>query len=194
MQFTIASKGRPIGTTDLEFLRIGGPIRSGYFYPAAEADQMLPLIASTLPAVRAYLHRNVTDSDGRRMVQPHLLGSSLFADIAEDIQRSVSFDLTLHRADDSLVPTYVIAIQDTDPACSSFTYEKGLLQGRLCEMDDWVHGVDVDFHDDGEFPGIVAFRVDKATGEVYPFTPDIDVPEFPRYQVHVVLIDDRLIP
>jgi hypothetical protein len=194
MQFTIASKGRPIGTTDLAFLRIGGPIRSGYFYPASGVEELLPLIASPLPAVRAYLHRNVVDADGRPIVQPHLFGSPLFGDIAERLQHAASFDLTLHCADDSRVPTHAIAIQDTEPSSSSFTYDEGLLQGRICEMDDWVHGVDVDFHDDGEFPGIVAFRLDEATGEVHRFTPDVDVPEFPRYQVHVALVDDRMIP
>ena len=194
MQFTIASKGRPVGTTDLAFLRIGGPIRSGYFYPAAGVEQLLPLIASPLPAVRAYLHRNVVDADGRRIVQPHLLSSSLFGDIAETLQRVASFDLTLHGPDESDVPTSVIAIQDTEPTGSSFTYEEGLLQGRLCELDDCVHGVDVDLHDDEEFSEIVAFRLDEATGKVQRFTPDIDVPEFPRYQVHVALVDDRMIP
>jgi hypothetical protein len=194
MQFTIASKGRPIGTTDLAFLRIGGPVRSGYFYPAAGTEQLLPLIASTLPAMRAYLHRNVMDADGRPLVQPHLLGSALFGDIAEDIQRAASFDLTLHGPNEALVPTLAIGIQDTEPTCSTFTYEEGLLQGRVSETDDWVHGVDVDFHDDGGLPGMVEFRLDDATGEYHPFTPDVDAPEFPRYQVHVVLVDDRKLP
>ena len=113
MQYTVSSRGRPIGVTDLGFWCIGGPSRSGWFHPNTEGEALMPTIATALPAMQAYLSRDYRDEHGEPIVQRSLIGSTLFADLAEEFQRLAALELTLHREDGSLVPTELVGIQDT---------------------------------------------------------------------------------
>jgi hypothetical protein len=114
VRYTVWSRGRPIGETDLGFRRLINESRSGWFHPNAEGERLMPVIASVLPAMRAYLHRDAVDAQGDSLVQPGLHGSTLFADLAEAFQHLISLDLELRREDGSVVPASDIGIQDTE--------------------------------------------------------------------------------
>ena len=77
MEYTITSRGRPIGVTDLGFKRVGGPLRSGWFHPNAEGERLMPVIAAVYPAVRAYVRHDVHGEAGKSTAQPDPSGSTI---------------------------------------------------------------------------------------------------------------------
>jgi hypothetical protein len=190
--YTVSSRGRPIGVTDLGFVRIGGPSRSGWFYPNAAGERLMPIFAAPLPAMRAYLHQDVLE-DGHPIVQPQLIGSTLFADIAEAFQHVASLDLALHREDGSLVPTELIGIQDTEQLLALADEAEAERDAKgWCPEEDF----DDDFVDaiDGEVDSDDSLA-DHVIGQIKMWVPEDDEPpEFPRYQIHIVLVDANAIP
>ena len=164
MHYTVSSRGRPIGVTDLGFVRIDGPGRSGWFHPNTDGARLMPAIASPLPAMRAFLHRHAVGPDGVPLVRPPRRTSTLFADLAEALHHATALELTLHRPDGSLVPTETVGIQDTE---------------RLPAPAPWDDPTDD--------------VVDLAPGAALTFADD-GAPAFPRYQIHLVLTDAAAIP
>ena len=124
MQYIISSRGRPIGTTELDFARLPSAAelgfahmldatRSGWFHPNSLGETLMPNVALQHQAVRAFVSRNVR-ADGESIVHPEFLGSSRFADLAEAFHRVEAMELALHHADGTLIPTVQIGIQDTE--------------------------------------------------------------------------------
>jgi hypothetical protein len=204
MRYTVSSRGVAIGVTDLGFRRIGGPNRSGYFHPTEDGERLMPLIASVLPAMRAYLHRNVRSADGTRLVQPRFIGSRLFADLAETLQHTSALELTLHREDGSLVPTEGIGIQDTEQLRPLADWEepgRDATPGEAPDASDDDDAFAVDHVDGTEtVPGqrdgleIFLVEVNHDSGRVRTSRLHVAPPAFPRYQIHVVLGDDDATP
>ena len=189
MQYTVSSRGRPIGVTDLGFVRIGGPSRSGWFHPDAAGEPLMPAIASVLPAMRAFLHRGVRGADGTPVVQPRLLGSTLFADLAEALHHAGTLELTLHRPDGSLVPTTSVGIQDTERLLALARWEDA-----IPDADPWSAdaGWDDALEDVQLAPEAQLELLDA--GDRQRWTSDRESPAFPRYQIHVVLADATAVP
>lgn len=200
MQYIVSSRGRPIGTTDLDFIRIEGSNRSGWFHPNSIGEELMPAIAMVLPAVRAFLCRNVRDADGQPVVQPHLRHSALFADLAEAFHRVDAFDLTLHDANGTLVPTSHIGIQDTEQLLELGRYndvhaqsdpliaEEAAYEEFDCEfVDDWEHDLQACRRDWRESDDDVGSAIDDM------WDPDDRPSRLPRYQVHVLLVEENSI-
>lgn len=129
MQYIVKSRGEAIGTTDLGFARAVPNARMGWFQPNDAGERVMPVIASTLPAVRAFLR-----SDGRagcdRIPGAVLATSTEYADLTEAMHHVGALDLTLHREDGTLIPTEHVGIQDTEQ----------LLE--LARIDDAMLGID----------------------------------------------------
>ena len=191
MRFTVSSRGRPIGVTDLGFVHLGGPNRSGWFHPNAEGERLMPVIASVLPAMRAYTTRDVTGAEGAAIIQSHLIGSTLFADLAEALHHVGSLDLTLHREDGSLVPTDFIGIQDTEQllALAHPDDAQGEAHGLFDEALDEHPGSALELGSDAD-----ARCSDDACDQVEPLTSDDEPTVFPRYQIHVRLAEGVMLP
>jgi hypothetical protein len=195
MQYTVSSRGRPIGVTDLGFVRIGGPNRSGWFHPNAEGERLMPVIASVIPAMRAFLHRDVRGAEGEPIVQPHLLGSTLFADIAEALHHVGALELTLHHANGSVIPTRLVGIQDTEQLLALAQWDDA-----LPETDAWAGGPTRDEEPDADFelaPDAWLTDIGTAPDDAdsdEAWRPDEERPAFPRYQIHVALVDADAIP
>ena len=197
MPYTVWSRGRQIGETDLGFYRLIDQSRSGWFHPNAEGERVMPVIASVLPAMRAYLHRDKVDAAGNPMVQPALYGSTLFADLAEDFQRMESLDLELRREDGSVVPTSIIGIQDTHQLLE--------VPEELMAEDATTGDADVEFLEfidelEREFPPmsdaeVVDEVLESLDDPIGDWTPDeYDASRFPRYQIHIELVRGDAIP
>jgi hypothetical protein len=197
VEYIISSRGRPIGTTELDFTRIDDSSRSGFFHPNALGEELMPTVALVYPAMCAYVCRNVRDADGHHIVRPDFRRSSLFGDLAEALHRVDSLDLTLHHADGRLIPTSLIGIQDTD---------------RLLELARWrdvcpEHNPSVDdddpecdfelaVEDDLELPPGSWQEIDDDDLETEfddGWVPDEVPVELPRYQVHVLLSEKNAI-
>lgn len=162
----VFSRGRLIGETDLGFVRIFDQCWSGWFHPTVDGERLMPQIVSTLPAMRAYLHRDAADPPASGTVRPEVDRSTLFADLAESFQHLQALGLELRREDGSVVPTADIGIQDTHQ----------LLAMAKTEHDDeeWEDG------DDDLFDEWMAEELDET--------------RFPRYQIHVRLLHPNVVP
>jgi len=187
--YTVWSRGRLIGQTDLGFVPIIDRFRSGWFHPNAEGERSMPVIAAPLPAMRAYLHRDQKDESGHSLVRPELHGSTLFADLAEALQHLQSLELELRREDGTVVPTTDIGIQDTHQL-----QELAAETGSESEAESDVDEIDAEIGADSMFD---ADRSDDEALDPYldepwiDWTPDeLEAPQFPRYQIHVHLVDD----
>ena len=203
MSYTISSRGQPIGTTDLGFARFDESSRSGWFRPNALGETLMSGIAMALPAMRAFFSRDVRDADGRSILQPNFLRSSLFADLAEAFHHADSLDLTLHHADGTPIPTSMIGIQDTeqllelarwsdlyeasDPLSMEEADESDLAQEleEALERDSAHRRLGGHEPDDDDLDALFGDWSD--TDE--PWRSENEAPRFPRYQVHVLLAE-----
>lgn len=194
MEFTLFSGNVPIATTDLGFMHFGGPNRSGWLHPKPNGEKILERIASPLPAMRAYLMRDIRSSDGKSIVRPEYLESELFADLAAQVQHTTALDLTLRREDGSLLAATQIGIQDVE-----VLGEIGRLTVQRMDEEEEMRGWQPeDSIDEVEPEGSDAFVtiIDGETGEARPWDPeDFEIEPSPsRYQIHVMLADERDLP
>lgn len=188
MKYVVSSRGQPIGVTDL-----GSPVvfprhRSGWLYPNAHGEKVLPVVATVLPALRAYVHSTAGDSDALSTLEQREK-STLFADLAAAMQHVSALELTLHRADGSLVATENVGVKDMDQLLELV---------RSGEFDSDFDEADAD---DYMTPSLEIEALDASSASLFdveelaPWTPDDDEEtQFPRYQVHVMLLEDDALP
>jgi hypothetical protein len=189
--YTIASRGRPIGTTELDFVRLDGSTRSGWFVPNTLGETLMPTIALGLPAMCAFVNRNAKGEDGQGIVRPSFCGSSLFADLAEALDRVATLELTLHRQDGTLVPTETVGIQDTERLLSLINWTDLWEEcDRLVETE--VDDVDSSLYLDGEWQEFGDDDFEITSGE--DWLPDPEPDPNQRYQVHILLSQENAIP
>lgn len=197
MLYSVWSRGRQIGETDLGFYRLIDQSRSGWFHPNAEGERVMPVIASVLPAMRAYLNRDKVDAEGEPVVQPALHGSTLFADLAEAFQHLESLDFELRREDGSVVPTASIGIKDTHQLLELADEAMAEAMASWDADDDFLELID---ELASEFPlasdaEVVEELLDGLDEPIGQWTPDeLDESSFPRYQIHIELVSGDAIP
>jgi hypothetical protein len=138
VQYTVRSRGRPIGVTDLGFVCTHVHYRMGWFYPNEYAKRVMPHISAVLPALRASLG---TYDGVSFTLDPGILNAENPAE--EAIRRVTALELTLHRPDGSRVPTEDIGIQDVEQLLA-------LPETDLEEFgeDDWEWYDELDDEDD----------------------------------------------
>jgi hypothetical protein len=135
----------------------------------------MPIVASVLPAIRAYLRRDAVDAEGAAITEPARHRSTLFADLAEAFQHLGALDLELRRDDGAVIPTLDIDLHDTHQ-----------LLELANEVDDRVD----DSSDECD-----ASECDASEWEAHEWSPDeLEEPPRPRYQIHLTLLDDEAIP
>lgn len=208
--YTIASHGRPIGETELEFVRMGGPGRSGWFHPNEWGESLMPLITAVLPDGRSAGRRSVArDTDAAAGGAPPR-HSNQAADALEALRSSPPLDLTLHDASGALIPTEFIGIQDVhlllplwdeadDEAEAETRARESAGEEAGHELDDGADELELtDFpshsadDDPGDWLGEIESYddVEDFSGEWEPDDPST----FPRYHIHLVLADEAAIP
>jgi hypothetical protein len=199
VQFIVSTSGRPIGTTELGFARFLGATRSGWFHPNALGETLMPNIALLLPAMRAYVCRNVRDENGQSILEPNFRRSTLFADLAEAFHRMQALELTLHHADGTLIPTALVGIQDTEQLlelaeCDDLHPEP---DPALAEA-EWNERLELELEGDLELvsrgwePSDDGEEDDFDLEELWKAYQDRLV--LPRYQVHVELVNANAVP
>ncbi|MEP6733326.1 MAG: hypothetical protein ABJE10_21965 [bacterium] len=111
MRYTLWSHGQLIGDTELGFPRILDEFRTGWFFPNADGERLMPVFEAVSPAVHAFAKIEPSDDDDKLLAQLELKGSALWADLAEAFHRIGSLNLEMRREDGSVVPTLDIGIQ-----------------------------------------------------------------------------------
>ncbi len=212
MEYIISSRGRPIGTSELDFFRIDGFNRSGWFHPNAYGETLMPTVALVYPAMRAFIARDVRDENGRSLIQPDFRTSTAFADLAEAYHRVAGLELTLHRPDGTLIPTSDVGIQDTEELRKLANWHETYPLGEVVlETEPWYEelqrdledsrrdwtGSDDDLEDLDDLEELQSRWADSddELGEDVdePWLPAEEV-VLPRYQVHLLLSEENAIP
>ena len=171
MPYTVWSRGRKLGETDLGFVHFIRDSRMGWFVAAAEYEKLMPIATG----VQSALHANASR-----------------ADLAAAFQHFEALALELRRDDDSIVPTASIGIQDVQEllACDADT--------EVLELPrEWEDRDDL-FLDWTERDSAVL--IDECAAEcrldLYceSMADDLEDGSFSRYQIHVQLVDADAIP
>ena len=211
MQYTVTSRGRPIGVTDLGFPYCTGASRIGWFHPNAEGERLMPVVAAVTAATRAYAQRirrrrDHANADAQRR------DATLLADVAEAYQHVGALDLELHGEDGALIATEIVSILDTEELFAWPDLEEAI------EFSGWKFGEQAapdplydpseDLFDDeldafGEDPEL-PFDPDADDEVIFadgfadcagPWSPDEYEPDpSMRYQIFVSLMDAKAIP
>ena len=234
MQYTVWSRGEHIGSTELGFRGLGyDRCRSGHFLPNARGEELMQELASDSHCMRAFMHRNYRDADENDLLDPAYVNCDWFADVAEHLHQTATYELELRDENSVVVLASEIGIQDKHPDWPPPLTEAELTAYRAAEQgrsEQWELNArlrDGDFMSQkrGDAPVVsetdrkllaelIANDEEQMEGCEYFDTPcDItmpvdwgyddhqgdnelgsgwnttlrDVPNFPRYQVHVIL-------
>ena len=199
MPYTVVSRGRVVGTTELEYTRWRKGFRGGSFSPAEDAASLLEIAVGVSPATIA-LGKKIREMD-RRVDQgsptiaahvPHLKATTEHADLASAGDREEALELELRAPDGSLIATEWIALQDTEFLLS-------LDDDDLADTDEFDEWSDSDSNI--STTSMSVFDEDDLFNECERWSEEFDLdwadePEkpFPRYQIFVALVNDDAVP
>lgn len=197
MRYTVWSHGREIGETDLGFIRCSKDFRAGWFHPNAAGEQLMPIIDAIWPAIFACTGRKPLGTIER---DPEL-HSQAFSTAAEALARAEGLGLQLRRDDGTVVPTSSIAIRGcpSDPSLEEDELTDWISEDDLGEAELFDALADLArFHDSGECRTPDASDPEESSVlTAWAEAPADDVSDdsaLERYQIHVLLEDDDVIP
>jgi len=123
MPYTLWSRGRLLGETDLGFVQIWENVRFGWFHPSPGGERFMPVISGVGPALMRLnkMMRNPlremmrgTDKEPDAEWPRDIRKTSAYADLASIIDEREALQLELRDADGKVVPTDDIHIDDTE--------------------------------------------------------------------------------
>jgi hypothetical protein len=135
MQYTLWSRGRLLGETDLGFIYRENGFRIGWFHPNAVGDRLMPAATGVAPAMR-YAHDIGPDATAR-------------ADVLAALDQESALELEL-RHDGIVIATENIAIVDTHYLLSipSSIGEEALTPDELAsiglDLEEWTAAHEAD--------------------------------------------------
>src|SRR5437867_5964465 len=122
-QYTVWSRGRLLGHTDLGYVRCLPRHRMGDFHPTEEGESLMPIATGVSPAYRA-LHKVSMEIFGNAReertegeyaaCQRALRRTTEYADVEEAHVHCESLRLELRGPNGAVIPTEWIAFQDTE--------------------------------------------------------------------------------
>jgi hypothetical protein len=168
VRYTVWSRGRLLGETDLGFVYRENEFRCGWFHPTAKGEQLMPIATGFAFAVRnAWLMG---------------LDPSVRADLASAEDEEQALGLQLRGPNGALIPTRSITIVDFQNL-SSIPREDSEADGPLDpEQEAEIEALIEEWEND---PDVREARLLGQTGTET---------EWPRYQLQVFLVDDRSVP
>lgn len=113
MPYTVWSRGRLIGETELGFPPVAPESRMGWLRPVPGAESLVDDVALPSRDVLAFILLDDANANDEP-AGPDPRQSTLFADYAESMQRQMAFALELRDADGAVVATSSVMIQDTE--------------------------------------------------------------------------------
>lgn len=123
MPYTVWSRGRLLGETDLGFVQIYSNMRMGWFRPSAQGSPLMSVVTGTGPALhkvgrmmrnplRAAMRRS-EDNDGGEWPRD-IRSTTAYADLVSSIDELEALQLQLRDADGNVLETEHIGIDDTE--------------------------------------------------------------------------------
>jgi hypothetical protein len=179
--YTVRSKGRAIGITDLGFVCVDVHHRMGWFHPNELGERVMPHISALLPALRASVGEYdesffTLDSGILNAKEPY----------EEALRRVDALKLTFHREDGTRVETESLAISDTELLIALARRDDEIFDDA-----DWLAYEDLS-GDDGQFKLSAELDAMLAPPVFEPIEPwqseetsVVESVEFPRFQIYV---------
>lgn len=165
-QYTLWSRGRMIGVTDLGFVYRERGWRFGWFHPNELGERLMPAATGVAPAMRADF-----------MIGPD---STLHADILAAVDAEQALELELRGPNGDRIETEDIGIADTHYLASipmnDLDEDRELTPEQQAEIDEWV----------AEWKAEHPDEVRNAHKE--------EEVELPRYQIQIQLVHHEAIP
>jgi hypothetical protein len=209
VQYTITSRGRPIGVTDLGFQYREGPSRMGWFQPNADGERLMAVLTS--PSIAARTAASNGGQPAESPGEPEPLHAAFLADLAEASHHVDALELELRRDDGSVVPTEFINIQDVEELLAWSGRIDAIRDGEgwkygdaepdpLYDLMEDVFDEELDALDEIEpeldlEPDDELMFGDGFADTAAPWTPDEYEPDpSMRYQIYVSLQDPAAIP
>jgi hypothetical protein len=167
MRYTVWSRGRELGETDLGFAFRYNGMRCGWFHTTELGDRLMPMATAVSPALRTVY------TVGR--------DPTVCADLCSAIDQEEALALELRSPDGALIATEEIAIIDTH-------YLLSLAECDLRENDT------LDAEQESEIEAVESWSAENPLEtESIEWSP-ADESDFPRYQIQVHLIDRDSVP
>lgn len=195
-QYTLRSRGVPIGTTDLGFARVDGLTRCGWFRPNEEGERVMAVVRAPLPLLHASVRREVRDGSAVVVMSLEVEGPELPPELLAAMQAVGALELTLHRPDGTTIPTENVALQDVDQLRSIYVDDDTM----RADAEAWYEGVD-DATRAAIDSDVAAMLDDAGFDRREPWMPEPEMepepeaPELPeRYQVIVQLVSEWDVP
>ena len=173
MQYTIWSRGRLLGETDLGFIARENRFRTGWFHPNEMGERLMPAATGVSPAMRA----------------EYIMGhdETVHADLLEAIDLCDSLELELRGPNGKTIDTEHVFITDTH-------YLLSLADARDADPYD-EEDVKLTPEEEAEIEEFVAaWKAEHSEADQAVAESQATETEMPRYQVQVRLIDDMSVP
>ena len=87
VQYTVSSRGRPIGVTDLGFVPLSRRWRFGWFHPNSRGQEVLSMIVP-VPGMPAHLQGNALSENGSGFAHPDVIRAACFKALVDVRARS----------------------------------------------------------------------------------------------------------
>jgi hypothetical protein len=189
-QYTVRSRGVPIGVTDLGFTRIEGTTRVGWFQPNADGERVMAIVGAVLPLMRASARREVRDGSPLIVLSLEVEGPELPPELLSAMHEVETLELTLHGADGSVIPTESIAFQDVEQLRALFGPDDAELEAECAR---WDEGLDDETREAIE-RDVAAVLEEAGFAQREPWMPEEEPAELGPYQVFVRLISEWDVP
>jgi hypothetical protein len=166
MQYTLWSRGRLLGETDLGFIYRENGFRCGWFHPNERGARLMPMATGVSPARRV-----------EWIIGPDATAS---ADVQSAIDQQEALELELRRPDGTVIDTEDIGIVDTDYLLSIPDEDHDF--GELdAESEAEIEALMAEWNEDDDFLADADEEDDEET-------------EFPRYQIQIRLVEGEWLP
>lgn len=198
MPYTIWSRGRLLGTSNLDYARSLPGLRAGDFEPTEVGERLLPIITGVGPALRG-LYRLVhaerasgraSDEDLGAGFPERIRKTTEYADAVSVGNELESLALELRDPDGAVVPTDSIAVQDTEYLLS-LGREGGELYEELADDEalaaSEMFGDDETFEEDEDVLHDIELLRDGFDDDEDDDEPWRPPRPFPRYQLFITL-------
>ena len=202
--YTLWSRDRLLGHTDLHYETGFRDSRMGDFVPTPFGERLMPTITSLsrtaidLSRYSRQLHAEAGSATSAAEHAELLRRSTEYADCAAAENHCAALQLELRGPDGAIVPTVSIGIRDTE-------YLLSLADAEMEDF-DFENGLDVEWDPNGTGEGETerpdAVALDDPMDDLEDLDSDFAAlssepwaePAFPRFQIHVRLVDGESIP
>ena len=151
MPYTLWSRGRMLGETDLSFAQVRANHRMGWFHPSPQGDALMPVLTGPGPALKAVGKlmrdplRSVTrsrQSDSSGEWPSDIRTTTEYADLVSSVDELEAMELQLRNSDGAVMEVEHVGIDDTEFK-KSFLLKRERKRGdTLCAPEPWAPPVE----------------------------------------------------